>query len=241
MSRTALVVVAALLAWCSGCAAPNTSSPPVASPSVVFESVGCGRIEFNEVALHAAAAAGFTPDRAIHAEAPHASFTEPRSVLKFILSSAPARAFVYPTERYYYYYFPLGPRLVSGNIRFADAEKGGLSIGYFDTHNEREMQTQEFHDGQNGVHITFRPAEHEVVLAVDGIERTFVLDQQAFEPPVFPLLNGEELVSGVRDESGYFLHLIYWRPGRSFYYVLNPIKPLPETWSRGESKKVEVW
>lgn len=168
-------------------------------------------------------------------------FDSPRTVLAYILASAPRRAAVYPTERYYYYRFPLGPRLVSGNIRFADAEAGRISVGYFDAHNGGDLRTAEFRDGEPGVRVSLRASQFEVDLTLDGATRTFVLDRSALVAPSFPLLEGEVHVSGIRDESGYFLHLVYWPPERAFYYILNPDSPLPERWQRGDAAGVEVF
>ncbi len=212
--------------------------------------VGCGaqpvqqsrasQVVLNETVIRAWRAEGHSFEKPTN-ELLAPAFSDPRSVLRFVLERAPLRGVVYPSERYYYYRFPLGNRLVSGNIRFVDAERGAISVGYFDACNERDMVTTEFSTGTDGVVISFDPLDNEVAVSLDGLTRTFVLDQEAFEPPSFPLLPGEQLISGIRDESGYFLYLIYWQPGRSFYYVLNPAKPLPETWSRGGSKKVETW
>lgn len=168
-------------------------------------------------------------------------FDSPRSVLAYILAAAAPRAFVYPSERYYYYRFPLGPRVISGNIRFADAEEHRISVGYFDASNGADLRTAEFRHGVDGVQLSFDPARGEVRLALDGVERAFILDTSAFSPPSFPMLPGEVHVSGIRDESGYFLHLIYWPPERSFYYVLNTDRPRPERWHRGDSSDVELW
>jgi hypothetical protein len=161
-------------------------------------------------------------------------------VLAYVLDRTGARPVVYPTELYYYYTFPLGPRRVSGNIRFVDADRGVFSVGYFDQDNPGEMRTREFRDGEEGVHVRLDDARHEVHLSVGPIARVFVLDQSALTPPAFELLPGERFISGVRDESGYYLDLIYWAPGRSFYYVLNPKRPRPETWSRA-AEGPDVW
>ncbi len=169
------------------------------------------------------------------------SFDDPRSVLRFIMAAAPERAVVYPTERYYYYTFPLGPRVVSGNIRFADVEDGEFSVGYFDAYSQREMMVGHFKDSKDGVSMHYNPETGEVSLSLDGLSRIFVLDRSALEPPGFPLLPGEAHVTGVRDESGYFLQLLYYKPGRAFYYVLDDRKPRPERWIRGDSTKVEAW
>ncbi len=168
-------------------------------------------------------------------------FFDASSVLRFVLQSSPETVAVYPSERYYYYRFPLGGRLVSGNIRFVDVEAGAISVGYFDAFNQADLVTAQFHSGHDGIHISLSDDDRRVELRLDGLRRIFVLDREAFETPTFALLEGEQWISGIRDESGYFLHLIYWKPGRSFYYVLNPAKPLPEKWSRGGSSKLETW
>ncbi len=171
----------------------------------------------------------------------HTSFNDPRSILKHVVTHAPARAVVYPTERYYYYTFPLASRVISGNIRFVDADQGSISIGYFDAHNTADMKTLVFQDGKDGVRIETDPTGHEIRLTIDDITRTFILDQSAFTQPSFDLLPGEQFISGVRDESGYHLSLMYWPKDRAFYYVLNPDMPLPERLIRGESEPLEVW
>ncbi|QQS08096.1 MAG: hypothetical protein IPK69_08780 [Phycisphaerales bacterium] len=148
---------------------------------------------------------------------------------------------MFPTERYYYYNFPLGPRHVSGNIRFADVENGTISVGYFDSYYPRDIEVAEYKDGDSGIRIKYNSELNSVDVAVDEIQRTFILDQSAFSKPPFQLLDGEEFISGVRDESGYFLYLIFWRPGRAFYYVLNTRESVPETWSRGDGAKIETW
>lgn len=221
-----LLGLAAMLAGCAaGPPGPVRDVPP---------------IEFNESVL--ASGSDRQPSACkFETTPPGVAFSDQRSILKFVLAHTPDTAVVYPTERYYYYKFPLGPRRVSGNIRFVDAEKGGISVGYFDAMNEGDMLYRQFFDGDQGVKVHYDPSTRHVDVAVDELKRTFVLDAEAFNPPPFPLLPDEQLVSGVRDESGYFLYLLYWPPGRDLYYVLNPSKPLPERLVRGSSSEVETW
>lgn len=178
---------------------------------------------------------------AVHVSATGPVFDDPREVFKLVMRASPPRPVIYPTERYYYYKFPDGPRLVSGNIRFADAERGTVSVGYFDTHNPSDMRVGHFDSSQPGVSIRHDAFSQTVTVTVDDIRRIYVLDQSAFQPPRYPLYEGEQFVSGVRDESGYFFHLIYHRPSRSFYYVLQPDQPLPEPMQRGASTKIRTW
>jgi hypothetical protein len=182
-------------------------------------------IEFNE--------SSFSQNRIREPDAraktvPLPDFQSPRETLKYVLSHTPDEPVVYPTERYYYYKFPMGARFISGNIRFADIEKGVISIGYFDAYSEREVVSREFHDGEDGVDLDLDAGTHSVRLTIDGLSRRFSFDQSAFTNPSFPLLDGERFISGIRDESGYYLHLLYWKPERSLYYVINPDIPTPE-------------
>lgn len=168
-------------------------------------------------------------------------FDDPRELLKRVMRASPERARVYPTERYYYYRFPDGPRLVSGNIRFVDAERGAISVGYFDAHNPSDMKVAHFDTTQPGISIELSRGRGTVSVSVDDVHRVFVLDPFAFHAPRYPLYEGEEFISGVRDESGCFFHLIYHKPSRSFYYVLQPDQPLPEPLMRGGSEKIVTW
>jgi hypothetical protein len=198
-------------------------------------------IIFNEHVLRDASQFRDLPSVGPSGSVPEPAFEDARAVLGYVLTWAPSPASVYPTEQYYYYKFPLGPRRVSGNIRFVNADRGAISVGYFDDSNPRDMITREFRDSEDGVSVRLDSVRHEVCLSLDGICRVFRLDQDAFGPPPYPLLPGEQVVSGIRDESGYYFHLIYWRPGRSFYYVLNPAKPRPERWTLAACGEVEAW
>ena len=161
---------------------------------------------------------------------PPADFADARSVAVSVLSSLPAENVVYPTEGYFYYMFPLGERLVSGNLRFSDIDRGTVSVGYFDFYNNRDTRSATFRDGEDGVEIAFDPEAGRVRLSIDGVGRAFTLDDSAFTTPSYARVEGERLISGIRDESGYYLYLHYHRASRSFYYVLNPDEPPPERW-----------
>lgn len=182
------------------------------------------------VVLNEASLADNTERFIEHVSSPlfYVNFDDPRSILKFILRTTPENPTVFPTERYYYYQFPLALRMVSGNIRFAEVERGVVTVGYFDSMYSADMRVEEFRDGEEGVRVEHDANKHEVVFAVDGIERVFHLDQSAFTSPLFELYEGEKHISGVRDESGYYFHLLYWANDRSFYYVVNEDMPLPE-------------
>jgi hypothetical protein len=152
------------------------------------------------------------------------------SVLRFILSKLPHSNTVYPTERYFYYQFPLGPRVVSGNIRFADIEDGVVTIGYFDVNNPDDVVTARFDasDSKSGLLISYNPRASTVDLSLESMRTRFYLDLSHVQPSDLDLLPGERVISGILDESGYSFDLVYWETDRSFYYVLQEDAVLPE-------------
>lgn len=167
---------------------------------------------------------------------------DPRAILKRVLAEAPDPAVVYPTEQYYYFGVAIGARLLSGNIRLVDAPSGQISLGCFDAFSESDQIVKHFRSGEDGVSVRYDEAAHTVEVAIDGVRRTFILDQSAFAAEEHPLLlEGERLISGIHDESGYYFHLLYYEPARAFYYILNTSRPMPETWTRGKSDTVETW
>lgn len=158
--------------------------------------------------------------------APEPSFDDPRSMLRFVLSAAPATAIVYPTETYYYYQIRLNGRHVSGNIRLLDADQGLLHIGYFDAFDRSATNARTFSSADGVTVEPAGPSRYRVTM--DGVTRVFVVSPVGLDAPPPPLLEGETHVSGILDESGYFLHLLHESQSGGFYYVLNEALPLPE-------------
>lgn len=147
-------------------------------------------------------------------------FEDPRSVFEYVWSSLPPVAIVYPTEQYYYYRFQLRQRAVAGNLRLVDADQGILHLGYFDR------------GDQARAHHLALSAEHEVrIERLDegryrvrhaGREVEFVLARRALAcagPPA--LLKHETCITGVLDESGVPLKMVYDSVHRSFSFVVN--------------------
>lgn len=155
-------------------------------------------------------------------------FENPRSVLKYVLAHAPSRAVVYPTETYYYYQFALGTRLVGGNIRLLDADSGRIHIGYFDVHDRRDVRKYTFTEA-DGVMVR-AAGESTYDVAIDDRSVRFTLFRRSLErPSSLQLSEGEELVSGILDESGVAFVLIFNRSTGGFYYLTNDDFPLQDT------------
>lgn len=168
---------------------------------------------------------------------PPVDFEDPDSVLRHVLTQFVGElAVVYPSERYYYYRFPAAERFISGNIRFSEAESGTISVGYFDELNPSDFRYRLYADGRDGVSVAYDERHNAVRVRFEDRDHVFVLYQGAFEEPAFAVLDGEQHVSGLLDESGYSLHLMYWPPDRALYYVLNETKPLPEVLHKATTK-----
>lgn len=218
-------------------------------PTSFFGGIGCQQfgvhptVEFNSESLLLSSIKGRPPataadntnlDRLL-------DLANPRSVLAFVLTHCPMRDVVRPTERYYYFRFRHGTDDISGNIRFVEAENGGFSIGYFNIEDTRNFKYEEFNNGVNGVGVRFDAKSQIVSIDLDDLHREFRLDREALDSVPPELLDGEQFVSGVRDESGYFLHLIYNEPQKCFYFQLNNTKPIPENWSSSDAGSHRVW
>lgn len=165
---------------------------------------------------------GCTPTR-------NPEFDQPRSVLAWLLFHLPRENAVFPSERYYYYTFRIGARRVSGNLRFVDIERGIVYMGYFDQDERDSVRTATWRCG-DGVDVRYDLASRTATLTCDGLTRDFRLDRSWDCFPSRLVLRPEEkFVSGVLDESGYYLSLIFHNLTDSFYYVLNEDMPLPES------------
>ena len=155
-------------------------------------------------------------------------FDNPDSILRFVLRATADQNDVLPSERYYYYQFVLGHRLVSGNLRFVDVEAGILHIGYFDFWDRSGMHAKSYRHGE-GIEVVYDEGNRNANINFAGLQRTFTLSHDWDDGrDRVTTLPHEELVSGVLDESGFYLWLMFDTVDHRFYYVLNPDRPLPE-------------
>ncbi len=170
---------------------------------------------------------------------PTAWLDRPELVFRHVLAHTPPLAIVYPTEEYYYFRFRVGRAKVSGNIRLVHANEGEISVGYFDAENPAIMRSATLGEADGVVVRQITPDL--VYIGVDGIGRLFVLSRRALRSSsVLELLPGEEVVSGILDESGVSLTLLFHRITEAFYFVLNEDVPQVEKYDVVEGEKVRV-
>jgi hypothetical protein len=151
-------------------------------------------------------------------------FEDPRSVFDYLFQSLPPLAVVYPTATYYGYRFTLGRHEVTGNLRFVDADSGILHIGYVDQRDRSRVHHATL-GAAEGVEVQ-RLAEGRYRVRHHDREVEFQLGQRALGCEGPPLLLAEETcLSGVLDESGIPLKLVYDASRAAFSFVLNEAIP----------------
>lgn len=166
-----------------------------------------------------------------------ANFDDPASILRLVLAHAPSQPVVYPTELYYYYRFPLKGRVIGGNLRFVDADKGILHMGYFDVHDRSMINARSWSEA-DGISVSV-DGDRVIVKTSDRSVTFRLTGSQLARAESVPIDNDEEIVCAVLDESGHALVLLFNNTVKAFYYILNdriqswePLDPVPSAGDR---------
>lgn len=153
-------------------------------------------------------------------------FEDPHSVAELVLSACNEREDVLPTERYFYFQFLLGTRNVCGNLRFTDVERGIVHIGYYDSFDQKAVQTGKIENMVSGV-VSCNSNSATVVFR--GKKTQFQLPEieiRNAEAAKKVCLEDEQYISTVLDESGWRFHLLYSNI-RSRVFILCWMRRLP--------------
>jgi len=172
--------------------------------------------------------------------------TDPKAVFDHVLTSLPKRVKVYPTENYYYFTFLYGGVRYSGNIRLdaGDRDSGKLHFTYFRQQTPwmgRSAVTHRVLDAADGVQVgkvsplVYRVGNGNASVAFE------LNDLSRVRPPKTAMLNGEEYLGPVFDESGVRFFLLYNAAARMFHYVLDEEAPAADRLApTGVSDRVRV-
>lgn len=153
-------------------------------------------------------------------EAP--AFEEPLTIVRHVLRHTPPDAVVHPSEGYYYFSFPLGHRIVSGNLRFSDVDEGMMSVGYFDAYEPRDTRSMLFGQDADGDLAFRRHDDGSVTVRAGDVERRFTIRAPADLPrPTWNLPEGLDLLSSLIDESGVPFALLYDEEAAAFMFALH--------------------
>ena len=164
-------------------------------------------------------------------------FENPEKVFEHVFKNLPNYAIVYPTEMYYYFKFPLGDREVSGNLRLVELENGKLTMGYFYTTDVFSGDVEYFSQA-NGLSIK-RISKNLFKLKYLGKPVFFkISDIWDDYPKKTTLLESEEFITKVRDESGIIFYLVFNKESNVFYYILDEERKVVENLVNLESQIV---
>ena len=154
------------------------------------------------------------------------SFDDELAMFRHIWSWLPTVAWVYPTEGFYYFNFPMEEHSVWGNVRIAAADSGEIGIAYFKRPgNEVRILKLHYEDGVRvRKHNDFR---YDVTF--EGKTVAFHMNEINESAPEAPLRANEEAIGRIHDEAGVRLHLLFNHETDSFYYVLDETYLLSDT------------
>lgn len=162
-------------------------------------------------------------------------YNDPNSMFNYLYANLPYYAIVYPSEMYYYYQFPVKNRFISGNLRLVMARQGQIGMGYFDK-DEQEFSNHRLFGAEDGL-IIEKKSDFLYKTKYKGKTVYFKLNDIIFDKPKkLTVLDREEFVTQVEDESGIRLFLYFNNETNSFYYILNEEEPVTDKLTdKGES------
>ena len=165
-----------------------------------------------------------------------AELRDPMRVLQEVLTALPESVAVLPTENYCYWQLHGAGKCLWGNLRLASGlrEQGRISFAYSEhpRQADRGQIAGAVRPGAaEGVTVEC-PDAFTCAVAYAGRRVVFHLHKiPQLSPRGFALRNGEHFVARTFDESGLPFFLIYHRPLRAFFWVLNEEQPVDETFT----------
>ena len=159
----------------------------------------------------------------------------PKDVLHDLLRQIGPVARIDPTENYYYFSFYRGGKSYSATLRLAvDNRDRGIvqftCIATLSSWIEPDSQTPiEAELSQaDGVLVT-KLSRFEYSVSISGAETKFILNDIDQTPDGKKLGSGEHFAGRIFDESGLVFDLVYNKPEKAFYFLLDNRNLVPES------------
>jgi hypothetical protein len=149
-----------------------------------------------------------------------------KAMFAYVWSWVPPRAYIYPTEGFYYFSTKLSDGgEIAGNIRLADVFLGHnkISTAYFpviDTAMSREVSYATEISETDGL-ISKKVSDNVYDVTYQGKTVRFTIPWLGNTQTKIALLPGEELIGHLFDESGTILLALYNKQTNSFYELLD--------------------
>jgi hypothetical protein len=153
--------------------------------------------------------------------------SDPKAMFAYVASWLPDRAFVHPTEGFYYFFTRVRGRDVWGNIRLAELDHGKITFTLFDPVSRENMESVTIGAGEG---LTVTPvSDWEYDVSCLGREIRFALTRPAHAPPDgIRLLPDETWIGCVVDESGVRFGIVFHERQNAFYFILDAEGGTPE-------------
>ncbi len=156
-----------------------------------------------------------------------------KSTLEFVLGSLPGEVIVYPTENYYYFSFYTDGVRYAGNLRLAtrDRDEGLIHFAYFASANSSSEDGDMMYKKLSAKDGVIVKKIDELRYSVAYKDKTVVFrfnDVSGIKPPKDYLLEEEQYMGPVYDESGLQFYLVFNKKLKIFHYLLNESMNVPE-------------
>ena len=152
---------------------------------------------------------------------------DPYSVLYDLFRQISPKATVYPSENYYYFAFYRGGDSYSGSLRLSAGtrDEGILEFACYKTitswHKTALSDTVIKYLKKSDGLVLRKENRFAYSASFRGIKVEFLLNRINQDPKNIPLAADEEFVGRLLDDSGVMFALIYNRPQKVFYYILD--------------------
>jgi hypothetical protein len=151
----------------------------------------------------------------------------PNGVLGDLFKQISPVAKIYPTENYYYFSFYRGGKAFSGSLRLAvdSRDKGLVQYVCYETYTSwleigSGTEIQKELSKADGVSVS-KIKDFEYDVEFQGVTVKFLLNQVDQTPDKEKLGRGEKFSGRIFDESGLVFDLVYNKPVKAFYFVLD--------------------
>jgi len=147
------------------------------------------------------------------------NFEKDYPVFDYVFKNLPYYSIVYPSYQYYYFQFDYSTKEFAGNLRFTEADDGKLAFGYFEKNKIQENRYFKIFGKKEGVFVE-KTSDGVIKINYDGNTKWFKIFSLNKLSEKMKILEEEEFISKIVDESGINFYLIYNSEVSSFYYIL---------------------
>ena len=161
-----------------------------------------------------------------------------KAVFRYVFFSLEDEVFIYPSENYFYFRFPMQGKVIWGSMSLfaTERDEGVIGFGYSEHNEDSNIQDVFDRAGGGGSYsekdgvIVKKITDWRYQVMFEGKTVTFILNKLPFEQPKKAKLhNSETFVGPTMDESGLKFYVLFNEEVPHLYFVLNEDSSVPET------------